>query len=51
VDEAAPVAIGAVLDHLNAHPETALDLARFVLFDEGTTRAYERALDGAVESA
>lgn len=49
VAEAAPVAIAAVLDHLRAHAETALDVVRFVLFDGGTTRVYERALDRAVE--
>lgn len=47
VDEAAPVAVRAVLDHLRAHTQTALEMVRFVLFDERATRAYERALDGA----
>lgn len=40
--EAAPIALGAVADHLAkaAIPE----LARFVLYDEATFAAYERAL-------
>jgi O-acetyl-ADP-ribose deacetylase (regulator of RNase III) len=38
VDEAAPIAIGAVLD-----TPSALDEARFVLFSPGDKQAYERA--------
>jgi len=42
VEEAAPVALGAVATYLKEHPE--IRLARFVLFDAGTLAAYERAL-------
>lgn len=42
VEEAAPVAIGATLDALRAHPRVAL--VRFVLRDEATLRRYGAAL-------
>jgi O-acetyl-ADP-ribose deacetylase len=42
VDEAAPVAIGAVLG-----AETKVEEVRFVLFDEGTHEAFRRALEAA----
>ncbi len=42
VDQAAPIAIGTVLDH-----DTPLDV-RFVLFDQGTHAAYQRALTAAL---
>jgi O-acetyl-ADP-ribose deacetylase len=41
VGEAAPVALRAVRAFLEAHPE--IELARFVLWDERTLAAYERA--------
>ncbi len=46
--EAAPVAIAAVCDHLRAHPQTALELVRFMLYGEAAMRAHERALERAV---
>jgi O-acetyl-ADP-ribose deacetylase (regulator of RNase III) len=42
LDEAAPVAIGAVRD-----AETSVEEVRFVLFDERALRAFERALTRA----
>jgi O-acetyl-ADP-ribose deacetylase (regulator of RNase III) len=41
VDEAAPIALRTVKEYLEQHPE--IDLVRFVLWDERTLRAYERA--------
>jgi O-acetyl-ADP-ribose deacetylase (regulator of RNase III) len=46
--EAAPIAIAAVLDHLRAHPQTALDLVRFMLYGQAALQAHERALERAV---
>lgn len=46
VPEAAPVALGAVIEHLKK--ETFPELARFVLFDEATYQAYARILNGMV---
>jgi O-acetyl-ADP-ribose deacetylase len=48
VQEAAPVAVNAVIDHLRSTPDTRLALVRFMLFDEGTARAYARALDATI---
>lgn len=42
--EAAPVTVGAILDHLRATPATNLELVRLVLFDAHTTALYARAL-------
>lgn len=42
VDEAAPIALRVASEHLRG--ETSLELVRFVLFDEATYTAYERAL-------
>jgi len=42
LDEAAPLALRTVADHLRAAPLP--ELVRFVLFDESTYAAYERAL-------
>jgi O-acetyl-ADP-ribose deacetylase (regulator of RNase III) len=42
VDEAAPVALGAVMAYMREHPE--IELVRFVLYDTPTFAAYERAL-------
>lgn len=41
LDEAAPIALATCRDVLQSHPDIAL--VRFVLFDEETFRAYERA--------
>ena len=43
VEQAAPVAVGATLESLTAHPE--VQVARFVFRDEGTLAAYRSALD------
>ena len=43
VDEAAPVAVGEVVQHLQK-PDTKLQRAIFVLFDDRTHRAYQDAL-------
>jgi len=42
VDEAAPIALGTVLEHLKATARSVL--VRFVLFDHSTHDAYQRAL-------
>ena len=42
--EAAPIALRAVVDGLRQHPK--IDLVRFVLWDNGTLAAYERAARG-----
>jgi O-acetyl-ADP-ribose deacetylase (regulator of RNase III) len=42
VEEASRVALKAVRDYLEKHPE--IKLVRFVLFDSGSYRAYEEAL-------
>ena len=42
LDEAAPIALGTVLDYMMDHPE--IELVRFVLFDGKTLGAYEEAL-------
>jgi serine/threonine-protein kinase len=46
--EAAPVAVAAILGHLRATPASSLELVRLVLFDERTTRIYDRALERAL---
>ncbi len=49
VDEAAPIAVRTVLEHLRAraaHPPPLR--VRFVLFDDATLAAYRRALDAAL---
>jgi O-acetyl-ADP-ribose deacetylase (regulator of RNase III) len=43
VDEAAPIALGVVVESLNT--PTSIELVRFVLFDRLTFQAYERALE------
>jgi O-acetyl-ADP-ribose deacetylase (regulator of RNase III) len=43
LDEAAPIALGTVLDYMMDHPE--IDLVRFVLFDSKTLGTYEEALE------
>ena len=43
VDEAAPIALGVVVEFLNT--PTSIELVRFVLFDRLTFQAYERALE------
>ncbi len=42
VDEAAPIALGTVIEYLRTHPE--IELVRFVLFNTPTFAAYEAAL-------
>jgi len=44
LDKAAPIALGTVIRHLEG--ETSLERVTFVLFNEETLAAYERALDG-----
>jgi O-acetyl-ADP-ribose deacetylase (regulator of RNase III) len=43
MEEAAPVALGAVIDYLRGHPE--IKLVRFVLFGERAYQAYAAALE------
>jgi O-acetyl-ADP-ribose deacetylase (regulator of RNase III) len=43
LDEAAPIALGAVIRYLKTHE--GIDLVRFVLFDRQTFEAYARALE------
>ena len=43
VDQAAPVALRAVIGYLNMHK--GVELVRFVLFDRQTFQVYQRALD------
>ena len=43
VDQAAPVALRAVIGYLNMH--TGVELVRFVLFDRQTFQVYQRAFD------
>ena len=43
VEEAAKIAVGAVKDFLDGHPED-IDLVEWVLFDDRTYAAYEEAL-------
>lgn len=42
VDKAARVALGAITEYLDGHPE--IERVRMVCFDSGTLRAYEAAL-------
>jgi O-acetyl-ADP-ribose deacetylase (regulator of RNase III) len=49
VDEAAPIALGVVVEFLNT--PTSIELVRFVLFDRLTFQAYERALERLVPPA
>jgi O-acetyl-ADP-ribose deacetylase len=49
--EAAPVAIAAILDHLRATPQSALELVRLMLYGDAAMRAYERALERAVSGS
>jgi O-acetyl-ADP-ribose deacetylase (regulator of RNase III) len=44
LDEAAPVALGTVIDYLAAEPETSIRLVRFVLYGHRAYEAYARAL-------
>jgi O-acetyl-ADP-ribose deacetylase (regulator of RNase III) len=46
LDEAAPVALGTVMDFLNVHPE--IEIVRFVLFSEKALTAFEKALGNMV---
>ncbi len=43
VDQAAPVALGAVIEGLNLHP--GIELVRFALFDRWTFQVYQQALE------
>ena len=49
VDEAAPVALRTVLEFLDQHGDSGLDLVRFVLFDQKTYESYYRALTRLLE--
>lgn len=51
VVEAAPVAVGAIVDHLRANPASSLELVRLILFDTHTTGIYARALERAIPHA
>lgn len=48
VRQAAPVALGAIVEYLGAHTDIAL--VRCVLYDQPTYQAYESALDQLVHS-
>jgi O-acetyl-ADP-ribose deacetylase (regulator of RNase III) len=43
VEQAAPVALRAVIEYLNAHAD--IELVRFVLFDRHTFQVYQQALE------
>lgn len=43
VEQAAPVALRAVIDYLDTH--TGIELVRFVLYDQHTFQAYQQALE------
>jgi O-acetyl-ADP-ribose deacetylase (regulator of RNase III) len=43
VEQAAPVALRAVIEYLNTH--TGIELVRFVLYDRHTFQAYQQALE------
>jgi O-acetyl-ADP-ribose deacetylase (regulator of RNase III) len=47
--EAAPIAVGAVRDFANAHPDTSITDVRFVLFDADAFNAFERVIASTVE--
>lgn len=49
IAEAAPIAIGAANRFLAANPGGPLELVRFVLYNEGDLRAFERALQRTSE--
>ena len=42
-DDAAPIAVAAVRTHAAAHPETTVELVRFVVFDDDAYAAFTRA--------
>lgn len=44
LDEAAPVALRAVSDYLSTHPDSSIELVRFVLYGRPAYRVYEQAL-------
>jgi len=46
VEQAAPVALNAVIEYLRSHAD--IELVRFVLYDERTYQAYARALTQAL---
>ena len=47
--DAAPIAIGAVLDFAAAHPDTSITEVRFVMFNDEAFDAFETARRSAVE--
>lgn len=49
LDQAAPVALGAVMDFLKVHSE--IGLVRFVLFSEKALHAFEKALGNLIASS
>jgi O-acetyl-ADP-ribose deacetylase (regulator of RNase III) len=51
LEEAAPVALRAVRDHLTSHPASGLRLIRFVLYGRRAYDAYAVALDGLMSQA
>ena len=42
-DDAAPIAVAAVRAHAATHPETTVELVRFVVFDDDAYAAFTRA--------
>lgn len=50
LDEAAPIALGATVAHLRAHPD-AHDEIRFVLFNAATYAAFEHALEALCDDS
>ncbi len=45
LEEAAPVALRAVIEYLSTHPESGIELVRFVLYGQRAYRVYRQALD------
>jgi O-acetyl-ADP-ribose deacetylase (regulator of RNase III) len=50
VDEAAPIALKTVIDHLSAHQDRGIRLVRFVLYGWQAYEVYQRALSRLVET-
>lgn len=49
MEEAAPIALGTVMDYLREHPE--IERVRFVLFGRAAYETYRRALEGLLGAA
>ncbi len=45
LEEAAAVALRAVIEYLSTHPESGIELVRFVLYGQRAYRVYRQALD------